>query len=365
MSVFIKAVWLGAWVQCLVITWFCDRKWRPPNSPSKNIMQADPEVGWDARGDASNFMWIPYEEGRRLRKCPFGCNFGLSDRVYHCSRLRRCLPVYDHFCDYLKVAVYLRTIKPYLYVLLFLALDSVFSSAISLFAVARYKVLYVPFAGSVIMGAIMVVMVLIMCTMRKFYLLLFRNSVVIESKYCNQLRRFHFAFKYNEGGEWRLRLSTFDGQDPWDLGTVENLHHVLGRHWWQWLLFWWQPERVSRYGRYAGQDLPFADFINTYRSDLLMAPFNSVAVVDDFGLSSIHEQGSSSRQQSRPSVNSRREQQRSSAVSRHRSMQGSEESAFNRRSVQRSSGSSAPHAEEPARPVRDRRRRFELTSTTQ
>ncbi|KAI1249438.1 hypothetical protein MGN70_009051 [Eutypa lata] len=39
-SAFLKAVWFGAWVQALVITWFCDRKWRSPTS-SKNIMQID------------------------------------------------------------------------------------------------------------------------------------------------------------------------------------------------------------------------------------------------------------------------------------------------------------------------------------
>ncbi|KAI0177418.1 hypothetical protein BJ166DRAFT_506912 [Pestalotiopsis sp. NC0098] len=51
------------------------------------------------------------------------CDRESSDRVYHDARSGRCLPVFDHFCEWLCIAVYLRTIKPYLYVLALLPVD--------------------------------------------------------------------------------------------------------------------------------------------------------------------------------------------------------------------------------------------------
>lgn len=116
-------------------------------------------------------------------------------------------------------------------------------------------------------------------------------------------------FKYELNGETRLHINQFDGKHPWDLGTAENLRQVFG-HWWQWPFFWWQPERVSRYGRYADRDLPYADWVTRYRTDFLMPPLTHVTI-DESGASSRHEQEPRRRQQ-RSSASSRRSQQHSS-----------------------------------------------------
>lgn len=196
-SAFLKAVWLGAWVQALVITWFCDRKWRSPTS-SKNIMQVDPSI-WDRRNPSDRGYWIPYDAGesclqpfislsylltvcidRRPRVCNLvgGCRLRMSDRVYHCTRLDRCLPVYDHFCDFIQVAVYLRTMKAYLFVLVFLPLDASFSIAISIYALTRNH--RVDIAVTAILAACLVIFTTVRFTYDKLWLLACKNIVSAE-----------------------------------------------------------------------------------------------------------------------------------------------------------------------------------------
>ncbi|RYP71957.1 hypothetical protein DL769_004562 [Monosporascus sp. CRB-8-3] len=290
MSTLLKATWFGAWVQILVITWFVDRKWKPPRS-SRNIMQLDASVWYDAM-ESSRGWWIPYDEERRPRQCIHpACKARLSDRVYHCTRLGRDLPLYDHYCTFLKAAVYLRTIKAYL---------------------------------SVILGAILAML--------------------------RGVPSWILGFKYDERGETRLHLQRFEGRHPWDLGISENLHQVLGRHWWQWFFFWWQPERVSRYGKYAGRDLPYADWVIRYRTDLLMAPLVHVAIDDGPGASPSHGQ-----------ARVHRRLQRSTRSSSH-----AEEPAYTSAapaSAAPASAAPAPPAPAPPAPTaaRSGRRRFEFS----
>ncbi|RYO96953.1 hypothetical protein DL766_001241 [Monosporascus sp. MC13-8B] len=253
MSTLLKATWLGAWVQILVITWFCD-------------------------------------------------------------------------------PVYLRTIKAYLYVAVFLPVDAVFSLAVSVYALANHQVPAAPFASSVIMGAILAMLVSLMLTYDRIWFLAFKNVIGPE----RLTRAWLLGFKYDERSETRLHLQTFEGRHPWDLGISENLHQVLGRHWWQWLFFWWQPERVSHYGKYAGRDLPYADWVIRYRTDFLMVPLVHVAIEDGPGAFPSHGQV----------VPVHRRRQRSTRSSTH-----AEEPA---------PASAAPAPAAPAA-ARDGRRRFEFS----
>ncbi|OIW30962.1 hypothetical protein CONLIGDRAFT_700622 [Coniochaeta ligniaria NRRL 30616] len=59
-----------------------------------------------------------------------------GDRVYHCTKLCRHFPLYDHYCHYLWMVVYLDTIKPYFCTVFWLALDGVVCMSVS-FAAAR------------------------------------------------------------------------------------------------------------------------------------------------------------------------------------------------------------------------------------
>ena len=94
-----------------------------------------------------------------------------------------CLPVYDHFCTWLKAAVYLRTMKAYLYLLVFMPLDAAFSLIVSAVALSRYGVNVLPFAMSIIASAMLVAFCSFNWTHQKFRLLAFHNCVNAERQF--------------------------------------------------------------------------------------------------------------------------------------------------------------------------------------
>ncbi|KAK7751436.1 hypothetical protein SLS62_006692 [Diatrype stigma] len=148
----------------------------------------------------------------------------------------------------------------------------------------------------------------IIWTPDKFWMLACRNCVVAEQeKTLGVSRLWVLGYKYLEGAETRLHLAGFQGKNPWDLGIEENLRQVLGRQVWQWFLFWVQPERVSRYGKYVDRDLPYAEFVIRHRTDFLMPPLTSVAVDDGSGTAA-------SPTPVEAAYTSRRRQQRSSSA---------------------------------------------------
>lgn len=87
----------------------------------------------------------------------FDCGRPLADRVYHCSYVaKKCdkdgqlrgihIPVYDHYCHWIGVIVYLDTVKPYLLTTSFLFMDAmiVFSCSIVDWFLFQYAVLPAP-----------------------------------------------------------------------------------------------------------------------------------------------------------------------------------------------------------------------------
>lgn len=136
-SVAFKVLWLSAWVYGLVYTFHFSRHWTPPYSSSRTIMQA--QAYRDLPEEVS------FCEGRRPRYCPLGCEWtgpdGLSgikditDRVYHCRLLKRCLPCYDHFCELLRVCVYSHTTKAYFNLIFWLMVDCLLTTGVFVFSV--------------------------------------------------------------------------------------------------------------------------------------------------------------------------------------------------------------------------------------
>ncbi|KAI2465844.1 hypothetical protein F4781DRAFT_445687 [Annulohypoxylon bovei var. microspora] len=305
-SAIIKANWFGAWLQILVTTRVRDRHWKPPNNPStKRIMQAD-LPRWE---DRSFIDRLPYEEGRRPRRCPFGCQFDLSDRAYHCTHMGHCLPLYDHYCVYLRSTVYLRTLKPYCFVLFFLPLDAVYSCAISTAAVASPSSRWTaPFVGSIISCSIVVFIILLDNSPSAFGRLVRRNCVGPE---LNE-DKWTLAFKYRWADGYLLQLLTFD-KNPWDLGPKENFRQVFGQHWWKWPFFWWSSETVSRYGDYSDRDLPYADFVTRDFTDMIMPRLTSVAI--DPPTPSLLGEGLSRRQSARSDMERRNQEPNDTSTS--------------------------------------------------
>lgn len=229
-------------------------------------MQAD----LSTRGLLSN---RPTDRSGRPRFCGHGrgCvdpDRPLPDRVYHCSKFaERCkedaglprggvhLPVYDHYCGWLMVCVYLDTIKPYLLLMVFLLLDAivVFSCSIAALSLPNQT-------DSVLHGPMMVVAVIIVLLLTYYNVhvmsmaLAMRNITIPEM---NRLRGrrddgFLFAIQTPTGD---LIFERYRG-NPWDLGW-RNLYQVFGG--WDCLLPFRQPPRCVGYGRNGRSDFEMTD----------------------------------------------------------------------------------------------------------
>ncbi|KAI0015604.1 hypothetical protein F4780DRAFT_784007 [Xylariomycetidae sp. FL0641] len=308
-SVFLKLVWFSAWIQTLLITWFCDRKWKPPKH-AMSIMQSGirPE----------DHETMPFYEDHRPRTCPRGCDFSPSDRVYHCSRFKRCLPLYDHYCEFLKVTVYLRTMKPYLFCIGFLFLDSLFTLGVTVAGLTSGHVAFTwPSSSALVLTALMVGLVSGYNYQYQLLLLAWRNDLNSERSIRDGNGSFDpwvIAFKYKSpgaNGEWRLHNRRL-AKNPWDLGGPANLRQVFGQHWWQWFLFWVPPERVSKYGDFESRcgysDLPMSKLVESHRRNVL----NNVPRDAGTDASASHAQGSDRRSLVH---HARRSQQHSSGAS--------------------------------------------------
>ncbi|KAI5864846.1 hypothetical protein GGS23DRAFT_595538 [Durotheca rogersii] len=212
------------------------RVWQRENSSTKFIMQAD--VRWwisaSVRGD------VPFVDGRLPRRCRLSrdrCPYDLSDRVYHCSRFGRCLPVYDHFCPSIQSTVYLRAMKPYCSLLVFLPLDAVFFFVVSTAAAGMSSTpLNIPISSSVASSCVILFLVLLSNSPMNLRRLLWENQVWPELKEDLESggRKWVIAFKHDIEGERKLRLIIdFDQNNYWNLGPSGNFRQVFGRNWWQ------------------------------------------------------------------------------------------------------------------------------------
>ncbi|KAF7514810.1 hypothetical protein G7054_g14983 [Neopestalotiopsis clavispora] len=238
---FLKFYWFGSWVMALTITHFMDRDWLP-HTRCKTIMQGG--TGFPPRTTA---RWEP---NVRPRICP------------------RCLPIFDHYCPWLLVSVYSRTIKAYLYTLLFLFFDILGTFVVIVMALTTPSARSIgPFVATGVFALVVLIFGVFMWGPSQWWHLALNNEVYFEHRNPKQPK--FLAFKVTQGGRDFLYFDDFVG-NPWDRGYMNNLRQVLGSSWWMWLMFWWQPERVARYGRYEPDiDLPFSDEIWAQRNQVI------------------------------------------------------------------------------------------------
>lgn len=252
----VRLWWLLSWAYAVLSStkWLRERG----GAPRRAVMQTDVRFihEWNAGTKRS---W----RGRRPRYCRYehalehACSRGteeLGDRVYHCKEKEADvvmgkvlapfhLPVYDHYCYWIRVIVYLDSIKAYLLTILFLAIDAFIVLALSTFAIAHrghsMSVLHAPMS---VLTAFIITYMAGCNVVKKWWQLAFRNRILPEEG----LRHNHlFAIAVGTRDLPNLIFSAYEG-NPWDLGTWGNLKEVLGDKW-TWFLFWVHPRRVKDY----------------------------------------------------------------------------------------------------------------------
>ncbi|KAI1451436.1 hypothetical protein F4805DRAFT_451466 [Annulohypoxylon moriforme] len=189
--------------------------------------------------------------------------------------MERCLPLYDHYCMYIRSTVYLRTLKPYCFLLFILPIDAFYSMTISVAALCDSSTRWTaPFVGSIISCSLVIFIIVLENSVGAFKRLVWSNCVGPEFS----LDKWTVAFKYRgPDNGYRLLLHDFC-TNPWDLGLMENFRQVFGQRWWTWFFFWWTSETVLRYGDYSDRDLPYADFVTRKFTDHIMPRLAGVTI---------------------------------------------------------------------------------------
>lgn len=99
-------------------------------------MQADRDYGESADSARDSLDNLVIGVSGRPRHCSI-CRKKCGDRVYHDTAFGSCRPLFDHYCSFILVSVYLRTMKLYLFMLFFLPLDVIFTIVSSAFATSQ------------------------------------------------------------------------------------------------------------------------------------------------------------------------------------------------------------------------------------
>ncbi|KAK1998241.1 hypothetical protein LX36DRAFT_576704 [Colletotrichum falcatum] len=174
-----------------------------------------------------------------------------GDRMYHCSEkgYNRCLPVFDHYCFWLWVPVYLNTIKAYCLFMPLLFLYSAFS-----LAVVSWSIHMPQTRGHNRWSYPAVAISLVFACFAAFDMGKYQwKSIVFQNRVGKERGRrwlWYMAIKQING---RVVLDEPD-DNPYDLGSRwANAQEVLGR-WYQMPFWFWSPARVGQYGHHLNLD---------------------------------------------------------------------------------------------------------------
>ncbi|RYP11492.1 hypothetical protein DL764_000015 [Monosporascus ibericus] len=189
-------------------------------------MQANRNYGTSpsAPGDAAGNLTVGVSG--RPRTCP-KCHMRCGDRVYHDDQPNRCGPLFDHFCKFMMISVYLRTIKLYLYMLIFLPLDLIITLAFASLATSQSTGRSaLMFCVPIICASPVLIEVVLENAIAQWYLLAWKNQLHGEG------RSVTLVFKVPVRHQRTiLHCKQYDSMNPWDLGYKENLKQALGETW--------------------------------------------------------------------------------------------------------------------------------------
>jgi hypothetical protein len=237
-----KLQWIGSWFWAGVMR----ARFRRMSPLSKNIMQA---------GEASmESMLAGRPVNHRFRTCGrCESKLALGDREYHCSADGHHYPVYDHHCSWLRVPVFLHTIKPYALHLVFLVMDALLVLALSTYGLVTAANTRIH-AAAVVASVVILLWLALGSSLERLYWLVVRNTLGAELslKKLDDVRRHVLMAQKTEFNrvdfvEIPISRDRRGLTSPWELTTWMNLREVLGPVW-AWPLFFVAPRRVSDYG---------------------------------------------------------------------------------------------------------------------
>ncbi|KAB5583600.1 hypothetical protein GE09DRAFT_1050392 [Coniochaeta sp. 2T2.1] len=119
--------------------WWTQHGFVLPPPVTKAIMISTKEMACLATGRPQDLdfarlvLAVSQLDRTRFRSCGRCGDFPLGDRVYHCHAYDRHYPLYDHYCGWLWVIVFSKTIKPFLLFQVGLAMDGLYTMIVSLY----------------------------------------------------------------------------------------------------------------------------------------------------------------------------------------------------------------------------------------
>ncbi|RYP90475.1 hypothetical protein DL770_003386 [Monosporascus sp. CRB-9-2] len=251
LSALLKLAWISCRPPCLYYTWWKDRNWTS-GSTTKLIMQANRNYGTSHSAPRDSAGNLTVGVSGRPRTCP-KCHMRCGDRVYHDDQSNRCRPLFDHFCKFIRISVYLRTIKLYLYMLIFLPLDLIVTLAFASFATSQSTGRSaLMFCVPIICASPVLIEVVLENAIAQWYLLAWKNQLHGEG------RSVTLVFKVRVRHQRTiLHCKQYDNMNPWDLGYKENFKQALGETWLVRLCPWIPPARVRNYFKNPGRATDF------------------------------------------------------------------------------------------------------------
>ncbi|KAK1593401.1 DHHC zinc finger domain-containing protein [Colletotrichum navitas] len=213
----------------------------------RTVMQTD--YSTSARFDFERLA----SDGNRPNRCPEQCvNAGAwrGDRMYHCRHgYDCCLPVFDHYCFWLWVPVYLNTIKPYCLFMPLMFLYSLFSFAVMSWALASPHIRGLSRWSYAVLALSSIFAIIAAADMIKFQW----NAIVLQNRVGKERR---------STWRWTMAVLNVNGRlmfdepsaNPYSLGSRwANAQEVLGR-WYQMPFWFWPPARVGQYANHLNLD---------------------------------------------------------------------------------------------------------------
>ncbi|KAF2661459.1 hypothetical protein K491DRAFT_710682 [Lophiostoma macrostomum CBS 122681] len=187
-------------------------------------------------------MQVSGESSINRRWCDF-CNVPKDDRMYHCRRLDKCLPLFDHWCEWFQGCVWAHNVKAYLFFVTFIPVHQLFCLVVGIWALTdtRYEHQLGP-----------QIIVLVLSTIMLPFS--FRNArvpwinLVAHNMVWPESLKGLIFLQVGAPGNVIVLDARDPAQNPWNLGFWKNLCLYLGP--WYTLPFFWLPSRMYRLDGY-------------------------------------------------------------------------------------------------------------------